>query len=189
MDIIEQDMSMFINQFDNSSDYKFYKKIRGFKIFIRKSYNNMNFYKIEGNMPCKSKKCISYLSSPEIREDISKKSMTCKVIQKVDKNRWYEIIKINPGDNLFFDNLYSVELITKNKNLLYSYSKDPPNSYFEESLEKRENIFTGIRCDSIDDKSCKLNAILTFGEFEMSQKTIVESMVEHFELFREALAI
>ena len=142
----------------------------------------MNFYKIEGTMPCKNKKCISYLSSPEIREDISKKSMTCRVIQKVDKNRWYEMIKINSGDNLFFNSLYSVELITKNKNLLYSYSKDPPNSYFE-------NIFTGIRCDPIDDKSSKLNVILTFGEFEMSQKTIVDSMVEHFELFREALAI
>ena len=27
-------------------------------------------------------------------------------------------------------------MFLKDKNLLYSYSKDPPNSYFEESLEK-----------------------------------------------------
>ena len=33
-------------------------------------------------MPCDNLKCIEFLSSPESREDISKGSMTCKVLKK-----------------------------------------------------------------------------------------------------------
>lgn len=186
---IEQDIKLFTSQFDNTSDYKYFAKIKGFDTLIRKGFHNMNLYKIHREMPCNSKKCLNYLSSPEIREDISKGSMTCKVIQTINKNSWYELIKINASDSLFFDNLYSVELIQKKGNTLYSYSKDPPGTNYEESLEKRENLFTGIRCDPIDNNNCLLTVILSFGEFEISQKTILRSMIEHFELFREALII
>ena len=138
-------------------------------------------------MPCNNIKCISYLSSPDIREDISKGSLTCNIIKKINKNEWYEMIKIKTKGNFFFDSVYSVELIKRDNNLLYSYSQDPPGMHYEDTIEKRDNIFTGIKCEPINNNSCRIDAILTFGEFEMSQKTIVDSMVEHFELFKEAL--
>ncbi|VVU95733.1 hypothetical protein CPAV1605_1489 [seawater metagenome] len=186
---VEQDLTIFTSQFDNTNDYKYYDKIKGFDTFLRKGFHNMNMYKIYREMPCNSKKCLNYISSSKIREDISKGSMTCKVIKKINDKSWYEIIKINAGDSLFFDNLYSVELIQKKDNMLFSYSKDPPGSKFDESLEKRENLFTGIKCDSIDENNCLLTIILSFGEFEISQKTILKAMIDHFELFREALKI
>ena len=59
--------------------------------------------------------------------------------------------------------------------------------YFDDVFEKRDNSFTGIRCDQINKKKCLLNVILSFGEFEMSQDTVVDSMIEHFDLLKEAL--
>ena len=88
---------------------------------------------------------------------------------------------------MFIDHLFSVELLTRDGNLLYSYSEDPPNMYFEDVFEKRENNFTGIRCDEIDDKKCLLNVVLSFGEFEMEQDVVCESMIEHFDLLETAL--
>ena len=184
---VEQDLVIFTSQFKNTEDYKYFANIKEFDILVRKGFHNMNIYKIYREMPCDSKKCLSYLSNPKIRQDISKDSLECKVIQKDNDNAWYELIKINPGDSLFMDSMYSVEFLQKKDNFLYSFSKDPPGMKFDESLEKRDNIFTGIKCDTIDKNKCLLTVILCFGEFEISQKSIVKSMINHFDLFREAL--
>lgn len=186
---VEQDLVIFTSQFKNTEDYKYFENIKGFDTLVRKGFHNMNVYKIYREMPCDSKKCLAYLSNPKIRQDISKESLECEVIKKINDNAWYELIKINPGDSLFMNSMYSVELIQKKDNFLYSFSKDPPGMKFDESLEKRDNIFTGIRCDEIEENKCLLSVILCFGEFEISQKSIVRSMVDHFELFREALII
>lgn len=182
-----KDINLYLNEFDNNKNYKQIKSINGFKVFKKKGFYGMNLYKIQGNMPCDNLKCIDFLSSTEIREDISKGSMKCKVIKKINKNQWYEHIKIKTGSAMFIDHIFSVELLTKNNNLLYSYSEDPPNMYYEDCFEKRENNFTGIRCDPIDNKKSMLNVILSFGEFEMGQEVVCESMIEHFDFLKEAI--
>lgn len=182
-----KDIKLYLNEFDNTKNYNYSKKVSGFKIYQRKSFYGMNLYKIQGKMPCDKLKCIEFLSSPEIREDISKGSMKCKIIKKVNNNQWYEEIKIKTGGQMFIDHIFSVELLTRDGNLLYSYSQDPPNMYYEDVFEKRENNFTGIRCDEIDDKKCLLNVVLSFGEFEMGQEQVCDSMVEHFNLLKNAI--
>ena len=182
-----KDVGLYLNQFDNNQDYQYVKTIDGFKVYQRKSFYGMNLYKIQGKMPCDNLKCIEFLSSPEVREDISKGSMTCKVLKKINDNQWYEHIKIKSNGTMFIDHLFSVELLTKKENLLYSYSEDPKDMYFEDVFEKRDNNFTGIRCDKIDNKKCLLNVVLSFGEFEMGQDVVCESMIEHFDLLKTAL--
>lgn len=181
------EIEVFTQQFDNVRDYKYLKNVNGFKIYQRKNFYGLNIYKILGKMPCDNEKCIEYLSSPEVREDISKGSLKCQVIKKINKDQWYECIKIKTNGSMFIDHLFSVELLTRRDNLLFSYSEDPIDMTYEDVFEKRDNTFTGIRCDEISDKKCLLNVILTFGEFELSQDVIVDSMIEHFELLKEAL--
>ena len=182
-----KNVGLFLNEFDDEKNYKYQKSINGFKIYQKSSFHGMNLYKIQGKMPCDNMKCIEYLSSPDVREDISKGSMKCSVIKKMNENQWYEYIKIKANGTMFIDHIFSVELLTKKDNLLFSYSEDPPGMYYEDVFEKRDNNFTGIRCDSINSKKCLLNVILSFGEFELSQDTVVESMIEHFDLLKEAL--
>ena len=184
-----KDVTLFLNEFDNEKNYQNIKSINGFKIYQRKSFYGMNIYKIKGKMPCDSLKCIEFLSSPEVREDISKGSMKCQVIKKINENQWYEHIKIKTNGTMFIDHIFSVELLTRNKDLLYSYSEDPKDMYFEDVFEKRDNNFTGIRCDTIENekRKCMLNVILSFGEFEMGQDVVYESMIEHFDLLKTAL--
>jgi hypothetical protein len=182
-----KDINLYLGEFDNEKKYNYLKTINGFKIFQRRSFYGMNLYKIQGKMPCDNLKCIEFLSSPEIREDISKGSMKCQVIKKINNDQWYEHIKIKTSGTMFIDHIFSVELLTRTKNLLYSYSQDPPNMYYEDVFEKRDNNFTGIRCDPVDNKKCLLNVILSFGEFEMGQDEVCESMVEHFDLLKEAI--
>jgi hypothetical protein len=182
-----KNINLYLNEFEDTKNYNYLKNVNGFKIYQRKSFYGMNLYKIQGKMPCDNLKCIEFLSSPEIREDISKGSMECKVIKKVNNNQWYEHIKIKTNGKMFIDHIFSVELLTRKENLLYSYSEDPKDMYFEDVFEKRDNNFTGIRCDEIDNKKCFLNVILSFGEFEMGQEEVCDSMIEHFNLLKEAI--
>lgn len=182
-----KDISIYLSEFDNKKNYDYLKTMNGFKIYQRKSFYGMNIYKIQGKMPCDNLKCIEFLSSPEIREDISKGSMECKILKKVNNNQWYEHIKVKTKGSMFIDHIFSVELLTRKNNLLYSFSEDPPGMYYEDVFEKRDNNFTGIRCDEIDNKKCMLNVILSFGEFEMGQDVVCDSMIEHFDFLKVAL--
>jgi len=182
-----KDIGLFLNEFDNEDNYNYLKTINGFKIYQKKNFYGMNIYKLKGKMPCDNLKCIDFLSSPEVREDISKGSMNCQIIKKINDNQWYEYIKIKTNGTMFIDHMFSVELLTRKDNILYSYSEDPSDMYYEDVFEKRENNFTGIRTDKIDNKKCILNVILSFGEFEMGQDLVCESMIEHFDLLKKAL--
>ena len=167
-------------------NWELWKNIKGFDIFKLKPYMGKNLYRIESIMPSNSKKCTELLSDTNIREIISNGSVKCDLIHKKSKSEWYEKIIFNSNSK---NSLYSIEKIManyKNKAIL-TYSDNPPNFKSNNDFNKRDNLFTLIRFKDLTPDTCKLEAILTFDEFEMVQESIVEASINHFITFKDTL--
>ena len=67
--------------------------------------------------------------------------------------------------------------INSKNNAIFTYSENPPNIDCKNDYNKRDNLFTLIRFKNISDNTCKLEAILTFYEFEMVQESIVNASI------------
>lgn len=175
-----------LNHISKKINWKLWKNIKDFNIFKLPQYMGKNLFRIESIMPSNSKKCIELLSDTNIREIISNGSVKCELIYKKNKSEWYEKITFNSNSN---NSLYSIEKIMvnfKNKAIL-TFSENPPDFQNDNNYNKRDNLLTFVRFKDLTHETCKLEAILTFDEFEMVQESIVEASIEHFFTFKETL--
>ena len=183
---MEYTRKKILNYISKKLDWELWKNIKGFNIYNLPPHLGKNLYRIEGLMPSNSKKCIELLSDTNIREVISNGSVKCDLIHKKNNSEWYEKIVFNSNRKNF---IYSIEKIMvnyKNKAIL-TFSENPPYFESDNNYNKRDNLFTLIRFKDLTSESCKLEAILSFDEFEMVQESIVEASIEHFLSFKETL--
>ena len=162
-------------------EWTFWKKIKNFNIYIIEDLLEKNIYKIEGIYPISAKQTIELLSDPEVRQAISNNSVRCKEIKRLSKDVWYE--QITYLSNTKKSLLYSIEkfILSSEKNTIMAYSEDILN--LKNKVNKRDNLLTLITSKDLDNNISKLEAIFTFGEFEMIQESVVKASVNHFETF------
>ncbi len=179
------DVSDYKQLIDIDNIFKFQKEKKDFQIYFLENYNNKNVYKIIGIIPCNYKKCITYLSSPEIRESLSKGTMKCNIIKKINDKEWFEKIIFESKLNL--DPLYSIEKVIVQDNLIYTFSSEPEGYKDSFDGDKRDNDFTCFKCYEIEQTKCLITVVLTFDEFEMSQDVMVNGTIEFLDRLRFAL--
>ena len=176
-------MDKYIKEIDNWDKYQNHTKNNKFFI-LKKEIDELSlvYYKIVYKIPANKNYCFKTLIDPNMRIHLSNNSMKYNIIGDKHTNNdlqlWYE--KIN-----YSDDLYSIEKINsiQNKNLIFSYSHDHPNFKDNGSiLNKRENIFSGIKIYDDDESNDKNNnsvivVLLTFGMFEMISENIIDGTI------------
>lgn len=175
-----------LNSLGLDQNWKYYKKINDFDIYLLESCLGNNIYKIENIFNFNAKYCIKLFSDPKIRELISNGSITCKLLYKDNTTKWYEKIIYNSKSET---TLFSIEKLILNldHNILFSYSEDPPDMLIKNNLNQRDNLLSFVKFKEINKQKCKLEAYLTFGEFELIQEDIINASINHFETFKKTL--
>lgn len=173
-------------QISKKLNWKLWKKIKNFSIYILESIEGKNLYRIVGEMPSDANNCINLISDSKIRETISNGSMKCELLERKNKTVWYEKIIFNSDSK---NPLYSIEKIIINlkNNAILTYSEEPNNNKGTNDYNKRNNLFTLIKFKNITTNKCKITVILSFNEFEMGQESIVKASIEHFDAFKQTL--
>ena len=181
-------MNSYIKEIDNWKNYIDHEKNNNYFI-LKKEVDEYNiiYYKIIYKIPTNKNNCLNALTEPEIRELLSNNKMTCKIIHKLNSDNknikaWYEKINYN-------SELYSIEKInvSYDNHLIYTYSD--PNPPFNDNgnvLNKRDNIFTGIKIFDDEESSDPKNnsvlvSLLTFGQFEMISDNIVDGTIAYLD--------
>ena len=180
-------MNTYIKEIDNWNNYINHEKNNSYFV-LKKDVDELNlvYYKIVYKIPTNKEKCIETLTDPEIRQLLSNNKMRCKVLHNVSDNTknkiWYE--KIN-----FSEELYSIEKINVNYDNYLIYSFSETNNAIQDNgniLNKRENIFTGIKIFNDDESNDPRNnsvvvVLLTFGLFEMISDNIVDGTISYLD--------
>ena len=71
-----------LNHLSLNQNWKYYKKINNFDIYLLEGYLGNNIYKIENIFNFNAKHCIKLFSDTKIREIISNGNVTCKLLYK-----------------------------------------------------------------------------------------------------------
>jgi hypothetical protein len=182
---MESLISQYRNLTDDDNNFKFVKEKNNFQIYGREDYNSKNIHKIIGEIPCNYKKCITFLSDPEIREKLSKGLMKCEIIEKINDKNWFERVVFESKLNL--DPIYSVERVAVEDNLIYTYSKEPESYIDNFDGDKRDNDFSCFKCYPITENLCLITVVLTFDEFEMGQDMMIDGTIDYLNRLIKAL--
>ncbi len=182
---MDLDISQYKNLIDIDDVFKFSKKKKEFSVFCVNDFNDKVVYKILGYIPCNYKKCINYLANQEIRESLSKGSMKCKVIKKVNEKEWFELIVFESKMNL--EPLYSIEKVVVEEDIIYNYSMNPENYVDTFIGEKRDNEFSCFKCFDLEKDKCLIVVLLTFDQYELGHDIMVDSTIDFLERLKIAL--